>query len=53
MEFFTNLTQQARRTADHVAFINDSQLVEWGTTDQMFNSPAVQITGQYLNGEVG
>ena len=26
----TNLTQQARRLADHVAFLNASQLVEWG-----------------------
>jgi phosphate transport system ATP-binding protein len=49
----TNLTQQARRMADHVAFINDSQLVEWGTNDQMFNSPNVETTGRYLNGEFG
>ncbi len=49
----TNLTQQARRMADHVAFINDSQLVEWGETDQMFNSPTREITGRYLNGEFG
>jgi phosphate transport system ATP-binding protein len=49
----TNLTQQARRMADHVAFLNDSQLVEWGTNDQMFNQPALEITGRYLNGEFG
>jgi phosphate transport system ATP-binding protein len=49
----TNLTQQARRMADHVAFINDSRLVEWGTCDQMFNHPKHEITGRYLNGEFG
>jgi phosphate transport system ATP-binding protein len=49
----TNLTQQARRMADHVAFINDSQLVEWGTCDQMFRQPKVETTGRYLNGDFG
>ena len=49
----TNLTQQARRMADHVAFINDSNLIEWGETDQMFNRPKKEITGRYLNGEFG
>ncbi len=49
----TNLTQQARRMGDKVAFINDSQLVEWGDTDQMFNAPVKEITGRYLNGEFG
>ncbi len=49
----TNLTQQARRMGDKVAFINDSQLVEWGDTNQMFNAPVKEITGRYLNGEFG
>jgi phosphate transport system ATP-binding protein len=49
----TNLTQQARRMADKVAFINDSQLVEWGDTDKMFTSPEKEITGRYLNGDFG
>jgi phosphate transport system ATP-binding protein len=49
----TNLTQQARRMADHVAFINASQLVEWGETGQMFSAPVREITGRYLNGEFG
>lgn len=49
----TNLTQQARRMADHVAFLNSSELVEWGETDQMFNRPKKEITGRYLNGEFG
>jgi phosphate transport system ATP-binding protein len=49
----TNLTQQARRMADKVAFINDSQLVEWGETEKMFTKPEKEITGRYLNGEFG
>ena len=49
----TNLTQQARRIADHVAFINASQLVEWGPTEKMFDDPDKEITGQYLHGEFG
>ena len=49
----TNLTQQARRMADHVAFINSSQLVEWGETAQMFENPRREITGRYLNGDFG
>jgi len=49
----TNLTQQARRMAKHVAFINDSQLVEWGETEKMFTNPEKEITGRYLNGEFG
>ncbi len=49
----TNLTQQARRMADHVAFINDSELVEWGETKQMFENPVKEITGRYLTGDFG
>jgi phosphate transport system ATP-binding protein len=49
----TNLTQQARRMADDVAFINASELVEWGPTAQMFENPSKEITGRYLNGDFG
>ena len=49
----TNLTQQARRMADAVAFINASQMIEWGPTEQLFNNPAKELTGRYLNGEFG
>lgn len=49
----TNLTQQARRMADRIAFINASQLVEWGETVQMFEKPRKEITGRYLNGDFG
>jgi len=49
----TNLTQQARRMADHIAFINASQLVEWGETETLFSRPQKEITGRYLNGDFG
>ncbi len=49
----TNLTQQARRMADAVAFINASQLIEWGPTEELFNNPGKELTGRYLNGEFG
>jgi len=49
----TNLTQQARRMADRLAFINDSELVEWGETEKLFTNPEKEITGRYLNGEFG
>jgi phosphate transport system ATP-binding protein len=49
----TNLTQQARRMASQVAFINDSELVECGETEEMFNNPKKEITGRYLNGDFG
>jgi phosphate transport system ATP-binding protein len=49
----TNLTQQARRMADHIAFLNASQLVEWGETETLFSRPKQEITGRYLNGDFG
>ncbi len=49
----TNLTQQARRMADQVAFINASQLVECGPTAKMFENPEKEITERYLNGDFG
>jgi phosphate transport system ATP-binding protein len=49
----TNLTQQARRMAENTAFINDSRLIEWGATEDMFERPKLEITGRYLQGEFG
>ncbi len=49
----TNLTQQARRMADQLAFINASQLVEWGDTETLFSHPKKEMTGRYLNGDFG
>ncbi|HIN33854.1 MAG TPA: phosphate ABC transporter ATP-binding protein [Nitrospirales bacterium] len=50
----TNLVQQARRLADHVAFLNDSRLIEVGGTEQIFSEePAEQLTYDYVRGHFG
>jgi len=50
----TNLVQQARRLADHVAFLNGSRLVEVGTTEAIFSEqPASQMTFDYVRGNFG
>jgi phosphate transport system ATP-binding protein len=49
----TNLVQQARRLSDWTAFFSDSQLVEVGPTEQIFNRPAQRLTQRFVNGEFG
>ena len=49
----TNLLQQARRLADNTAFINDSELVEVGPTEKMFEQPDNQLTLDYVTGSFG
>lgn len=49
----TNLVQQARRLADQTLFLNDSQLVEVGDTETIFNSPKNQLTHDYVTGGFG
>jgi phosphate transport system ATP-binding protein len=49
----TNLVQQARRLADHTAFISDSQLIEAGDTESLFTRPANRLTERFVNGEFG
>jgi len=49
----TNLVQQARRLADYTAFFSDSQLIEAGPTEQIFNRPAQRLTQRFVNGEFG
>ena len=49
----TNLVQQARRLAQHVAFLNDSLLVEVGETRQMFTQPRHKLTSDYVTGNIG
>jgi phosphate transport system ATP-binding protein len=49
----TNLVQQARRLADYTAFFSDSQLIEAGPTEQIFNRPAQKLTERFVNGEFG
>ncbi len=50
----TNLVQQARRLADHVAFLNSSRLIEVGPADAIFSEhPASQMTFDYVRGHFG
>ena len=50
----TNLVQQAHRLADHVAFLNNSKLIEVGTTQHMFSeTPREQLTFDYVRGHFG
>jgi phosphate transport system ATP-binding protein len=50
----TNLVQQAHRLADRVAFLNDSRLVEVGTTGVIFSEhPSNRMTFDYVRGHFG
>lgn len=49
----TNLVQQARRLADHTAFFNKSELIEYGSTEKIFSEPEEQITLDYIMGDFG
>ena len=50
----TNLVQQARRLADHVAVLNASRLIEVGPTDVIFSEhPAARTTFDYVRGRFG
>jgi phosphate transport system ATP-binding protein len=50
----TNLVQQARRLADRVAFLNNSQLVDVASADVMFSEhPGNQLTFDYVRGHFG
>jgi len=49
----TNLVQQAHRLADHVAFLNKSELVECGPTEKIFNKPDKSLTYDYVTGGFG
>jgi phosphate transport system ATP-binding protein len=49
----TNLIQQAQRISDTLAFINDSELIEFGKTEEVFANPKSKLTARYLSGEMG
>jgi phosphate transport system ATP-binding protein len=49
----TNLVQQARRLAQHTAFLNNSHLVEVGETQQIFTKPLEKLTFDYVTGNIG
>jgi phosphate transport system ATP-binding protein len=49
----THNLQQAFRVADHVAFMHLGELVEYGSSDQVFDRPSVQRTREYIGGAFG
>jgi phosphate transport system ATP-binding protein len=49
----THNLQQAMRVSDHVAFLHLGELVEYGTSAQVFGSPRQQRTREYIGGAFG
>jgi phosphate transport system ATP-binding protein len=49
----THNLQQAQRVADHVAFMYLGDLVEYGEAEQVFRSPVVERTREYVSGGFG
>jgi phosphate transport system ATP-binding protein len=49
----THNLQQAFRVADHVAFMHLGELIEYGSSDQMFDRPREERTRDYIGGAFG
>ena len=49
----THNMQQAARCSDHCAFMNMGELIEFGETPQVFQSPKNQQTEEYITGRFG
>jgi phosphate transport system ATP-binding protein len=49
----THNLQQAFRVADHVAFMHLGELVEYGTSTQVFDQPTKERTRDYISGAFG
>jgi phosphate transport system ATP-binding protein len=49
----THNLQQAMRIADHVAFLHLGDLVEYGTSDAVFDHPRDERTRDYISGAFG
>ncbi|MBP2057556.1 phosphate transport system ATP-binding protein [Lactobacillus colini] len=49
----THNLQQASRISDKTAFLMNGDLIEYGSTEDMFINPKKQITSDYLNGRFG
>lgn len=48
----THTLRQARRLADHVAFLYGGELLEQGPADEVFENPKEPRTRSYVNGEI-
>ena len=49
----THNMQQASRTSDHTAFMFLGELVEFGSTEQVFTAPKNRRTEEYITGRFG
>jgi phosphate transport system ATP-binding protein len=49
----THNLQQAMRVADHVAFMHLGELIEYGSSAQVFDNPRAQRTRDYIGGAFG
>jgi len=49
----THNMQQAIRTADYTGFMYLGELVEYGTTQQIFENPKEELTKRYVEGNFG
>jgi phosphate transport system ATP-binding protein len=49
----THNLQQALRVADHVAFMHLGELIEYGSSEQVFERPSHQRTRDYVGGAFG
>ncbi len=49
----THSMQQAQRISDHTAFFYQGNLVEFGTTKQVFENPKQKETKEYISGKFG
>jgi len=48
----THILRQARRIADHAMFMYLGELIEHGTSKEMFNAPKDPRTKAYISGEI-
>ena len=49
----THNMQQAARVSDYTAFLYLGELIEYGSTEQLFESPKHELTEKYLTGKFG
>jgi phosphate transport system ATP-binding protein len=49
----THNMQQAARVSDNTAFLYLGQVIEYGTTTQLFENPKEELTERYITGKFG
>ncbi|HZP13366.1 MAG TPA: phosphate ABC transporter ATP-binding protein, partial [Nevskiaceae bacterium] len=49
----THNMQQAARVSDYTAFMYVGDLIEYGSTDQVFTKPSSKQTEDYITGRYG